>query len=178
MNWSDEQVEILKLHHGAGLSASQSAAIIGVTRNAVIGKWGRLGLPQRRSGGMAPRAQRPPGLPPATTAKPGTIPQAVRAALRRRAAPPILITESKLSSDDIPRQQRRTMATLGERHCRWPCGDPGAPDFFFCGGVRKDADIPIDRGGVPYCATHCQVAFVAVPRRRTPYVYRGPHVSP
>lgn len=31
--------------------------------------------------------------------------------------------------------------------CRWPVGEPGTPEFFFCGAVARD--------GRPYCAGHC-----------------------
>ena len=51
LTWSDDRVEQLKKLWEAGLSASQIAAELGnVTRNAVIGKVHRLGLP------AAPRA--------------------------------------------------------------------------------------------------------------------------
>src|SRR5262245_59023670 len=42
--WSSERIELLKSHFNAGLSCSQIAREIGVTRNAVIGKMNRLGL--------------------------------------------------------------------------------------------------------------------------------------
>jgi GcrA cell cycle regulator len=42
--WSSERIELLKRCFHAGLSCSQIAREIGVTRNAVIGKMNRLGL--------------------------------------------------------------------------------------------------------------------------------------
>src|SRR6266700_5631845 len=42
--WSPERVELLKRCFHAGLSCSEIAREIGVTRNAVIGKMNRLGL--------------------------------------------------------------------------------------------------------------------------------------
>ena len=48
MSWTDERVELLTDLWGKGLSASQIAGQLGgVTRNAVIGKVHRLGLPKR-----------------------------------------------------------------------------------------------------------------------------------
>ena len=48
LNWTDDRVEQLKNLWTEGLSASQIArALGGVTRNAVIGKVHRLGLPGR-----------------------------------------------------------------------------------------------------------------------------------
>ena len=42
--WTSERIELLKRYQRAGLSCSQIAREIGVTRNAVIGKMNRLGL--------------------------------------------------------------------------------------------------------------------------------------
>lgn len=158
--WTAERVEMLKAHHAGGLSASQSAAILGVTRNSVIGKWARLGLPKRRK-------EAPPKPP---KVRPGRIfsticHQPIGAVSKlARTAQPEKQFDSKLSADDIPRQQRRSFDRLEERHCRWPYGDPGKPDFFYCGAVRKDPHIPIGAGGVPYCAGHCQTAYVGTGR--------------
>src|SRR5213079_3153101 len=43
-SWSSEHIELLKRCFHAGLSCSQIAREIGITRNAVIGKMNRLGL--------------------------------------------------------------------------------------------------------------------------------------
>ncbi len=66
--WSSERVELLKQFFHAGLTCSQIAREIGVTRNAVIGKMSRLGLSrprdvigsQLRRAGRAPRRSRSP----------------------------------------------------------------------------------------------------------------------
>jgi GcrA cell cycle regulator len=42
--------------------------------------------------------------------------------------------------------------TSSVRSCCWPLGDPGAPDFRFCGGEAV--------AGKPYCAEHAAVAYV------------------
>src|SRR6516164_4656157 len=41
---------------------------------------------------------------------------------------------------------------LGERSCRWPSGDPGRPDFFFCSAPTI---------GSPYCPRHSAQAYLA-----------------
>ena len=48
-SWSSERIELLKRCFHAGLSCSQIAREIGVTRNAVIGKMNRLGLSRPRT---------------------------------------------------------------------------------------------------------------------------------
>lgn len=149
--WTEERTTTAVSHHDQGLSASQSAAVLGTTRNAVIGKWGRLKLPPRR-------AVPPPKAASALRIRKGRSTIAFVGQSPRNTPQPEPY-QSTQSADDIPRQQRKTMATLGERHCRFPYGDPHKPDFFFCGAARKDADTPIDRGGFPYCITHHQLAY-------------------
>jgi hypothetical protein len=48
---------------------------------------------------------------------------------------------------------------LTPRVCRWPCGHPEDPGFYFCGN-------PI-AGKPPYCDHHRAMAFRPVPRRRS-----------
>jgi GcrA cell cycle regulator len=174
--WTDDRTDLAKRLFADGLSASQIARELGgITRNAVIGKLARMGVTRML---RAPKAAAQPKRIVGHDA--GTA-SAIKAVQRRRMAKepkiePTPIVETAPPVDSIPRQQRRTLFDLGERHCRWPCGDPGSPDFFFCGGVRKDPEVLIGRGGVPYCATDCQAAFIPAPKRRTPYVYRGPQI--
>jgi GcrA cell cycle regulator len=66
----------------------------------------------------------------------------------------------------IPLGQRRTILELTEETCRWPIGDPGSTDFFFCGGQAGT--------GAPYCTYHSRVAYQpAGDRRRDRRVFRG-----
>ncbi len=66
--------------------------------------------------------------------------------------------EPELIENIIPLGQRCSLLELGEDKCRWPIGDPGAPEFFFCGGK------PIE--GLPYCGYHSRVAYQAPADRR------------
>lgn len=45
------------------------------------------------------------------------------------------------------------------RTCCWPIGEPGTPNFRFCGAVEL---IP----GRPYCLDHCNMAYAPMVRRR------------
>ena len=60
---------------------------------------------------------------------------------------------------------RRTLLELNEETCRWPIGDPGHPDFFFCGGQTIT--------GLPYCAYHSRVAYQPAHMRRDRRPFRG-----
>ncbi|WP_068080680.1 GcrA family cell cycle regulator [Polycladidibacter stylochi] len=58
----------------------------------------------------------------------------------------------------IPVNERASILTLNERTCKWPIGDPGSDDFYFCG---RQSD-----GGTPYCAHHRAIAYQPVNDRR------------
>jgi GcrA cell cycle regulator len=153
MGWTDERVELLKKLWADGLSASQIAAELGgITRNAVIGKVHRLGLSGRAkspsSSSPRPRKARSSGMM--------RIP---RAAIRGNTALAYDF-EPELEPEliEIPVEQRKTLLQLTEKTCRWPIGDPGSGDFFFCGGES------VNEG--PYCAYHSRVAYQPMSDRR------------
>src|SRR3972149_3775965 len=57
-----------------------------------------------------------------------------------------------------PLNERASILTLKEAMCRWPIGDPGEPEFHFCG--RKSC------GTLPYCEHHARMAYQPVQARR------------
>src|SRR5690242_570506 len=145
MSWTDERVELLKKLWSDGLSASQIAAELGgITRNAVIGKVHRLGLSGRAkspsSAAPRPRKARAPGM--LRVSRPTMRGNTALAFEYEPEPEPELI--------EIPIEQRKTLLQLNERTCRWPIGDPGSTDFFFCGGESANE--------LPYCAYHSRVA--------------------
>jgi GcrA cell cycle regulator len=73
--------------------------------------------------------------------------------------------EPELLDNVIPIGQRRTILELTEETCRWPIGDPGSSDFFFCGGQSLT--------GLPYCAYHSRVAYQPANVRRDRRPARG-----
>lgn len=166
MSWTDERVELLKKLWSDGLSASQIAAELGgITRNAVIGKVHRLGLSGRAksssSGAARPRKAR----------SSGHMLRVSRPSMRGNTAlahayEHDLEPEPELIDNIIPIGQRRTILELTEQTCHWPIGDPGSPDFFFCGGNTLE--------GLPYCAYHSRVAYQPVhDRRRERRAFKG-----
>jgi GcrA cell cycle regulator len=162
MSWTDERVELLKKLWSDGLSASQIAAELGgITRNAVIGKVHRLGLSGRAKSpsSAAPR--------PRKARSSGHMLRVSRPAIRGNTA---LAYDYDLEPEpellEIPIEQRKTLLQLNEHTCRWPIGDPGGSDFFFCGGDTANE--------LPYCAYHCRVAYQpAHDRRRDKRPFRG-----
>ena len=142
--WTPHRIDELKKHFEAGLSCSQIAGEIGVSRNAVIGKISRLGL----SRPQAIRMRRQPRTPRASTPQLGTprgqvrILRALHAAM---AAPAAAVVEP------VSDRPRCSLHELGAQSCRWPIGRPGTDDFGFCG------DAPVE--GLPYCAGHARLAY-------------------
>jgi GcrA cell cycle regulator len=160
MGWTDERVALLTKLWADGLSASQIAAELGgITRNAVIGKVHRLGL----SG----RAKSPSSSSPR--------PRKARSSGMLRVSRPSMRGNTALAYDndaepepeliEIPVEQRKNLLQLTEKTCRWPIGDPGSADFFFCGGETVNE--------VPYCAYHSRVAYQPLDRRREKRPFRG-----
>jgi GcrA cell cycle regulator len=164
MTWTDERVELLKKLWADGLSASQIAAELGgVTRNAVIGKVHRLGLAGRAKSpsSAAPRQRKPRAPHMLRVARPS-----IRGNIALMQAYEYDIeTEPAFVDNVIPIGQRRTLLELTEETCRWPIGDPGQADFFFCGGQSIT--------GLPYCAYHSRVAYQPPNARRDRRPFRG-----
>jgi GcrA cell cycle regulator len=163
-SWNDEQDTLLKKLWLDGHSASRiSLRFPGKSRNAVIGRLHRLGLkgrgspivkkpaPPRKSSFNGPRRADAPqrAAPP---------PRTKSAALFRLelAAEPFVPSQEELN---IPVEERRTIATMTDKDCRWPIGDPQRPEFHFCNRHK----VP----GLPYCEFHARRAFQPPqPRRR------------
>jgi len=165
MTWTDERVETLKKLWTEGLSASQIAAELGgITRNAVIGKV------HPGSGCRAAPSRHPPPLR-ARKARPHShMLRVSRPSIRGNTALAQAYElevelEPELIDNVIPIGQRRTLLELNEETCRWPIGDPGHPDFFFCGGQAIT--------GLPYCAYHSRVAYQPAHMRRDRRPFRG-----
>lgn len=149
--WTPERVEQLRSCLVTGLTCSQIAAEIGVSRNAVIGKIHRLGLsPGRPPGGSArpcpPRARHP------------------RAASQRRLLRLMWSDGGPTANPAVapaPVDSARpcSLLDLDRGKCRWPLGEPagGAGDFVFCGNAAID--------GFSYCAGHARMAYRAPARR-------------
>jgi GcrA cell cycle regulator len=158
MSWTDERVESLKKMWSDGLSASQIAGELGgITRNAVIGKVHRLGLSGRAKSPSA-AAPRPRKARSHTHLLRVSRPSirgntALAHALEFDAEP-----EPERLDNVIPLGQRRTILELTEQTCRWPIGDPGSAEFFFCGGQTVS--------GLPYCSFHSRVAYQPASDRR------------
>jgi GcrA cell cycle regulator len=148
--WTTERVQQLQKCVTAGLTCSEIAAEIGVTRNAVIGKINRLGLSLGRGRGALPGRMR------AARTRAPTRPSRVARILRAVAAvEPSAGCFAATEASPVEGARRCSLLDLAGDGCRWPLGDPGKADFGFCG---NDAIA-----GFSYCAGHLRIAY------RVPY---------
>jgi GcrA cell cycle regulator len=148
--WTAERIEQLRNCVVTGLTCSEIAAEIGVSRNAVIGKIHRLGLSSGRPAGA--RAQSCP--PRARRPRAPTQNRLLRLAFAQTAegTEPIVFDKSVDSTHPC------SLAELAERKCRWPLGDPVRSDFAFCGNEAIT--------GFTYCVGHARMAYRSAERRR------------
>ena len=151
--WTQDRVEQLRTFLSAGLSCSQIANRIGVTRNAVIGKIHRLGLGPGRPVARPARVRPPRDRPPRS---------AQRRLLRLVFAQPPCVADvpAKPAAEPIAvaSVQPCSLLELARNQCRWPINDPADADFAFCG---NDAVA-----GLSYCAGHARLAYRIPARRR------------
>ena len=146
--WTTERVEQLRHYVVTGLTCSQIAAEIGVTRNAVIGKINRLGLSPARPPGGSPR---------------GCAPQKQNAPRRRLlrligAEAPSIAVDAGTELAPIESAQPCSLLDIDHGKCHWPLGDPHDAGFAFCG---NDAVT-----GFSYCVGHARMAYRLPARRR------------
>jgi GcrA cell cycle regulator len=149
--WTQERVEQLRSYVNAGLTCSQIADEIGVTRNAVIGKIHRLGLSPGRTAGR-PARERPP-----RDRRPRTVTQH-RLLRLVYAQAPCATGGGAAGLAPVESAQRCSLLELAHGKCRWPISDPGNADFAFCGNDSHP--------GLSYCAGHARMAYRFPTRRR------------
>jgi GcrA cell cycle regulator len=153
--WNDfDTAELKRMWEVEGKTASQIGAVLGRTRNAIIGKSHRENLVTRmtpeRAGGPKPRPRKPR---PSRAKSP-----------RLRSPRP----QPRFKVIESPRRPRSTMPahpTIGkplmaleDNDCRWPYSDPDKPNFHFC-GLRTHP-------GSSYCEAHTANAYTPIAEYR------------
>ena len=132
VHWPAERSELLKQLWNQNLSAWVIAEQLGITKNAVIGKAHRLGLPSHKPVQRKPRKQ---AAAPMWRPKPRT----------KRA-------KAMVANGGEHKFLGRRLEQLGPNDCRYPYGD--RPPFVFCA-------VPVE-AGQSYCSVHCEACFVRV----------------
>jgi GcrA cell cycle regulator len=152
--WTPERVEQLRTCIATGLTCSEIAAEIGVSRNAVIGKIHRLGLaPGRPVSGLMSGTARD-HAPRARHSRPSSQRQLLRLIFADRASPERTINTNRCNAAapaPVESTQPCSLLELAACKCRWPVGNGSPSAFVFCG---NDAV-----GALPYCAGHARMAY-------------------
>ena len=147
--WANDKTALLeKLWCKDGLTATQCAAILRTTRNAVIGKVHRMKYPKRKAQKFKPA----PALASASVLKPATKQTGNNGSAGRKAReapPPDMFTPDAATLAvgawaALPGTAPVALEFLSHDGCRWPIGD-SAP-FLFCACKAMT--------GSSYCDTH------------------------
>jgi GcrA cell cycle regulator len=143
-DWTDEQIAELKEKWAEGKSATVIAAEFGdgVTRNAVLGKAHRLGLPTHHTVTTAhgPRAVKEPSVRAPRVAKSKPDPKKIAELQEFMDRAPSF---AEVIAAPVPLNM--TLLDLNHNNCRWPVSGEKA-DMLFCG---RDADA-----ASVYCTYH------------------------
>jgi len=107
IDWTPDRIKILMALWAEGISTLEIGRRLGVTKNSVVGKVHRLGLPKRQSPiSSSPRTPRVTKPTTPIRIRPQTVP---------------------ISANMVK------MEKLTTGMCKWPEGEPGHEDFRFCG---------------------------------------------
>jgi GcrA cell cycle regulator len=151
--WTDKEIDTLRELAAQNWSGRMIAEKLRRSRNAVVGKARRLGVTLCGAPGWI--AQKPSALAKTSGAQSGGTAHRIKA---RATAKPIDLPPPKPPPADAPRVP---FLALERDACRWPFGDPGAPDFGFCG-------LPAAHEKTSYCAYHRGLAYYMPERRPSP----------
>lgn len=115
MNWTEVEDKIITDNRGV-IGATQIAALIGVSRNAVIGRSHRLGLINLRS---APRVKVPK---PRRRTKPVKV----------FVSPPVPVVPLNIPFGELERHHCREIVGTGDYGLSLSCGHPKNEDSSYC----------------------------------------------
>jgi len=149
MDWTQERISELTRLWNDGLSTAEIGKMLGISKNAVVGKAHRLRLASRPSPirRMAIRPSAPRVPREARLSSMPALPQTAAMSPMKASVVSAAAAQPQVRARvEVPALQ------LSNQRCMWPVGHPGDGDFHFCG---ERALV-----GKPYCATHCSVAYV------------------
>lgn len=161
-DWTDSALRLLTEQWNAGVPTVVIGRRLGITKNVVIGKAHRLGLPARKSPikrdpdePAPPRHNAAPPKPKPAPPPPSSRTFLFGAALdRRRAVPEVARTGQQPGVAAPAPAPRPSVPYLRVHACQWPTdAEPGAWPRF-----RLDCQAPLARGA--YCAEHAALAYL------------------
>lgn len=127
--------------------------ILGRTKNSIIGRARRLGLPHKIDGSVRLSQTTHKLASPLMPTVPKAPCQFAFKTKKKKKLPFVPLSPS-LQLDPPPTTAHNcTLLELGRTSCRWPIGHPLTSEFRYCG--IPEADFPI----VPYCPYHCKLGY-------------------
>lgn len=145
MTWTAERDNSLRTLWSDGATFSAISRVLGISRSAVAGRRLRLDLPMR--GKPSPlKGKTRDAWHRTKPAKPSRGKKPEKKRKRVWYSLPPLPPQPELPASAIPLEQRKTLFELRPHDCRYPYGDPGTPEFFFCGAAQER--------GSSYCPVH------------------------
>lgn len=153
--WNEELEQKLEEYWMEGLTTSEIGAKLGFTKNAVIGKVHRLGLPKREN--CIKKSQKSAPVNDSNTTKVVSKHKQRDPGDRRRSVVNHQITSDKSIKPKCHCIHENSHEGVGlfeltHNMCHWPVGDPKSEDFHFCGHHTQDGEI--------YCGFHKALAYV------------------
>lgn len=128
MLWTDEKMHLLETHYTAGMSFRQIGELLGVSRNAVIGKIHRMGLPKRGTPRINQAAREAARLRRAQAAVARKRLQ--RAQCRKEPKPVEVVMDAPRTALNIPFADLEPFSKFMPNQCRFIPGDDR--DFRAC----------------------------------------------
>ncbi len=145
--WSEAKIDELKGLFGERISASQIAARMGVTRNAVIGKLHRMGLSLERV--RIPEEERREREKARAKLKSQREKTKYYSRTERMMpeAPSIIAPMPQFEGRlNIPTRDLRDYSNNGANQCRYIADEPPGPDYLACGN-----ETPAGESYCPHC---------------------------
>lgn len=143
-NWTEEAEDTLRRLDAEGVSFSQIGGVLGVSRNAAIGKARRIGCPLRLP--TESRADKKPRMRRRN--------QKTTMRLTNHGNRFDMVEVNKIEAIDLPPEISPVavaLLDLESHHCRWPVTGDATHATLFCGAKKID--------GCPYCARHARIAY-------------------
>ena len=142
MSWTAGKTVRLKHLWKAGYTAAEIGEKLNYSRNAVIGRAHRLNLDARRSGRSSKGTK-----------------HSIKTIGRKEQARMLLL------DNNFEPENPTQLEELTKHHCRWPEGEPGKKDFYFCGRT------PVK--GFSYCRLHILKSIKPRSERNIPEKVEG-----
>ena len=161
MAWTDRMVDELKSLWQTGLTTSEIAKKLGVSKNSIVGKVHRLSLsgrpsPIKKKEAPSPKNNHEKQVKNTSENKKEEVRATIiteKTAIVEQKKDEKIATTIEIQTATPEKSDGLVRLTDLDNHtCRWPIGDPKDENFHFCGKKIKT--------GQTYCDEHSAIAYV------------------